>query len=137
MTITATTPAHALGTVDVTVATGVGTSATSAADEFTYANLPVVTGVSPSTGSAGGGTSVTVTGYCLWAFTIDRNGLGVHHLQLWIQLSVVPVVIAVLYVLLQLDAGRGGTPEDLVLKDRVVQACCVVWAILLVIGIYA
>jgi decaprenyl-phosphate phosphoribosyltransferase len=81
--------------------------------------------------------AVTVTGYCLWAFAVDRNGLGVHHVQVWIQLSVVPVVLAVLYVLLQLDAGRGGTPEDLVLSDRVVQVLGVCWAILVVIGIYA
>lgn len=80
---------------------------------------------------------VTVTGYCLWAFAIDRSGLGVHHVEIWIQLSVIPVVLAVLYVLLQLDAGRGGAPEDLVLEDRVVQALGVIWAILVVIGIYS
>jgi decaprenyl-phosphate phosphoribosyltransferase len=79
---------------------------------------------------------VTVTGYCLWAFAVDRNGLGVHHDQLWIQLSVIPVVLAVLYVLLQLDAGRGGAPEDLVLKDRTVQALGVIWAILVAVGVY-
>jgi len=81
--------------------------------------------------------AVTVTGYCLWAFTIDRNGLAVHHVQLWIQLSAVPVVLAVLYVLLQLDAGRGGAPEDLVLRDRVVQALGVVWVVLVFVGVYA
>ena len=60
-----------------------------------------------------------------------------HHVEIWIQLSVIPVVLAVLYVLLQLDAGRGGAPEDLVLEDRVVQALGVIWAILVVIGIYS
>jgi decaprenyl-phosphate phosphoribosyltransferase len=79
---------------------------------------------------------VTVTGYCLWAFAVDRNGLGIHHDQLWIQLSVIPVVLAVLYVLLQLDAGRGGAPEDLVLRDRVVQALGATWAVLVLVGVY-
>ena len=79
---------------------------------------------------------VTVTGYCLWAFSVDRNGLGVHHDPLWIQLSVIPVVLAVLYVLLQLDDGRGGAPEDLVLKDRTVQALGLIWALLVAIGVY-
>lgn len=79
---------------------------------------------------------VTVTGYCLWAFSVDRNGLGVHHDQLWIQFSAAPVVLAVLYVLLQLDAGRGGSPEDLVLKDRTVQALGVLWAVLVAVGVY-
>jgi decaprenyl-phosphate phosphoribosyltransferase len=80
---------------------------------------------------------VTVTGYCLWAFVADKTGLSVHHDQIWIQLSVIPVVLAVLYVLLQLDAGRGGAPEDLVLRDRVVQVLGVCWAVLVAIGIYA
>lgn len=79
---------------------------------------------------------VTVTGYCLWAFAIDKNGLGLHHDQLWIQLSVAPVVLAVLYVLLQLNAGRGGAPEDLVLKDRTVQALGAIWIALVAVGVY-
>jgi decaprenyl-phosphate phosphoribosyltransferase len=80
--------------------------------------------------------AVTVTGYCLWAFAIDRNGLGLHHDQLWIQVSVAPVVLAVLYVLLQLDSGRGGTPEDLVLKDRTVQVLTVLWIACVAVGVY-
>jgi decaprenyl-phosphate phosphoribosyltransferase len=80
--------------------------------------------------------AVTVTGYCLWAFAVDRNGLGLHHDQVWIQLSVAPVVLAVLYVLLQLDSGRGGAPEDLVLKDRTVQLLAVLWAALVAVGVY-
>ncbi|HUD68740.1 MAG TPA: decaprenyl-phosphate phosphoribosyltransferase [Acidimicrobiales bacterium] len=79
---------------------------------------------------------VTVTAYCLWAFTPDSSGLSVHHAALWIQLSVVPVVLAVLYVLLHLDAGGGGAPEDLVLKDRTVQGLAACWAILVAIGVY-
>ncbi len=81
--------------------------------------------------------AVTVTGYCLWAFAVDRNGLGHRHDQFWIQLSVAPVVVAVLYVLLQLDAGRGGAPEDLVLRDRTVQALGLAWAVLVAVGVYA
>ena len=48
----------------------------------------------------------------------------------------IPVVLAVLYVLLELDAGRGGAPEDLVLKDHVVQALGAVWAVLVAVGVY-
>ena len=39
-----------------------GTSATSPADQFTYVAAPTVTGVSPTTGPAAGGTLVTITG---------------------------------------------------------------------------
>jgi hypothetical protein len=62
--ITATTPAaSADGTIDVTVTNFGGTSATSPADQFTYADpAPTVTGVSPDTGSAAGGDTVTITG---------------------------------------------------------------------------
>src|SRR5262249_19960430 len=58
--ITATSPAHAAGAVDVTVTTPNGTSATSAADRFTYTTspaAPTVTGVSPNSGPTAGGTS--------------------------------------------------------------------------------
>jgi decaprenyl-phosphate phosphoribosyltransferase len=79
---------------------------------------------------------VTVTGYCLWAFSVDRNGLGAHHDPLWIQLSVIPVVLAILHVLLELDAGRGGAPEDLVLRDRTVQVLGMIWAVFVAIGVY-
>ena len=79
---------------------------------------------------------VTVTGYCLWAFTNERTGLSARHDALWIQLSVAPVVLAVLYVLLQLDAGRGGAPEELVLSDRTVQVLGACWVVLVAIGVY-
>jgi hypothetical protein len=62
--ITATTPAaSADSTVDVTVTDFGGTSATGAADQFTYADSPpTVTGVSPDTGAALGGDTVTISG---------------------------------------------------------------------------
>ncbi len=55
-------PAGSPGVVDVTVTTSAGTSAVSAADEFTYVAAPTVTGVSPSSGGTAGGTQITITG---------------------------------------------------------------------------
>ncbi|QRY70412.1 putative Ig domain-containing protein (plasmid) [Ensifer sp. PDNC004] len=60
--ITVTSPAHFAGTVDIRVTTAGGTSATSAADQFTYVPSPTVTSVTPTNGSTAGGTSVVVTG---------------------------------------------------------------------------
>ncbi len=62
-TITADSPAGT-GVVNVNVITPAGTSATSPADQFTYtvAAAPTVTGISPASGSAAGGTLVTITG---------------------------------------------------------------------------
>ena len=60
--VTATSPSGS-GTVDITVTTKGGTSAKSNADKFTYATpAPVVISVSPDSGPAAGGTSVTITG---------------------------------------------------------------------------
>jgi IPT/TIG domain/Galactose oxidase, central domain/Kelch motif len=70
---TATSPAGT-GTVNVTVTTAGGTSATSAADQFTYQAAPpaapAVTAVSPASGPAAGGTVVTVTGSSLAGGTV-------------------------------------------------------------------
>jgi hypothetical protein len=49
-------------TVDVQVTTSLGASATSAADQYTYAPPPDVSGISPTDGPAQGGTSVTLSG---------------------------------------------------------------------------
>jgi len=61
--IGAVAPAGSAGTtVDVTVTTPDGTSATGASDQFTYVAVPVVTGVAPASGPQAGGVSVAVTG---------------------------------------------------------------------------
>jgi DNA-binding beta-propeller fold protein YncE len=60
--ITAITPTGSAGTIDLTVITAGGTSATSSADHYTYIAAPTVTALSPSSGPTAGGTSVTLTG---------------------------------------------------------------------------
>ncbi|AVF40216.1 autotransporter outer membrane beta-barrel domain-containing protein [Pandoraea apista] len=61
--ITATSPARgSAGTVDVTVTTPGGTSATTLGDQFTYVASPTVTSISPASGPLGGGTGVVITG---------------------------------------------------------------------------
>ena len=81
--------------------------------------------------------TVVVTTYCLWAFDTSQSGLSnVHHNVTAIRLTVVPVVLAMLHVLRLLESGGGGAPEELVLSDRTVQVLGVVWAALLVVGIY-
>jgi hypothetical protein len=61
--LTVPVPPAAAGLVDVTVASVGGSSATGAADQYTFvATAPSVTAVSPNRGPTGGGTSVTITG---------------------------------------------------------------------------
>ena len=80
--------------------------------------------------------TVSVTAYCLWAF----EGSGIIHRALgrevWIHLTLLPVVLGTLHVLRLLDAGEGGAPEELVYRDRTLQVLGVLWAAFLAIGIY-
>ncbi len=66
-TITATTPAGAVGAKDVAVTTPGGTG--TGVGLFTYVVAPTVTGISPNYGTIAGGTSVTITGTNLTGVT--------------------------------------------------------------------
>jgi hypothetical protein len=74
--ITATTPAHAAGAVNVVVTTPAGTG--TATNLFTYnapaSVVPTVTTVTPSKGPPGGGTQVTITGTNLTGVTAVMFG---------------------------------------------------------------
>jgi len=81
--------------------------------------------------------SVAVTGYCLWAFDTSSTGLSsIQHHIIPIRLTVVPVVLAILFVMRDSESASGQSPEDLVLKNHTVQALLLVWALLLGLGIY-
>lgn len=82
--------------------------------------------------------TVTVAGYCLWGFDTSATGLSsIHHNIIPIRLSVIPVVLAILFIMREAEAGGGSAPEELILKNRTVQLLLVLWAILIAIGIYA
>jgi hypothetical protein len=59
-TITATAPAHAVGAVSIVVTTPGGTA--TGTNAYTYAAVPTFTSILPVSGTAAGGTSVTITG---------------------------------------------------------------------------
>jgi decaprenyl-phosphate phosphoribosyltransferase len=81
--------------------------------------------------------TVAVTGYCLWAFDTSSTGLSsIHHHIVPIRLTVVPVVLAILFVMRTSESTNGQSPEDLILKDHTVQVLLALWAVLLGIGIY-
>lgn len=80
--------------------------------------------------------SVTITAYCLWAF--ERSAaIGPSHHPIWFELSIVPVVLAVLHLELRFERGRGGAPEELALHDHMLQVVGVLWVVLFAIGVYA
>jgi hypothetical protein len=77
--INVTTPAHAAGTGDLVVVGPGGSSATSAADRYTYAvPVPTVTGLNVQAGPAAGGTPLTITGTNLGgAVAVSFGGMTV------------------------------------------------------------
>ena len=77
---TATSPTGT-GTVDITVATTAGISATRPADQFTYQAAPppapTISSISPTSGTTAGGTSVTISGTNLAsASSVDFGSSG-------------------------------------------------------------
>jgi hypothetical protein len=76
--IFANSPPGTEGPVDVTVTTGAGTSATNAFDTFTYdpPGRPIVSGVSPRTGPAAGGSGVQLFGSGFIGATAVTFGTG-------------------------------------------------------------
>jgi hypothetical protein len=65
------------GTIDITVTTSGGTSATSSADQFSYVALPTVVSLSQAAGPSGGGTTVVITGTSLsGASAVDFGSLA-------------------------------------------------------------
>jgi decaprenyl-phosphate phosphoribosyltransferase len=81
--------------------------------------------------------TVVVTGYCLWAFDTSITGLSTTYNDFVpIRLTVVPVVFAVLFILRSADAGDGAAPEELLLRNHVVQVLALIWVALLFWGVY-
>jgi IPT/TIG domain len=60
--ITLNVPQHSAGTLSVLVTTDGGTSANTAADDYTYVATPAVTALSPAMGPTAGGNLVQITG---------------------------------------------------------------------------
>jgi decaprenyl-phosphate phosphoribosyltransferase len=82
--------------------------------------------------SAGG----AILGYCLWAFSL-QTALAHHRDPIWYQMSIVPMIIALLRYTFLVEEGRGAKPEDLVFADRPLQVLGAVWLLLFALGVYA
>ncbi|MGH3637683.1 MAG: decaprenyl-phosphate phosphoribosyltransferase [Mycobacterium sp.] len=60
--------------------------------------------------------------YGLWAFERDRNAGGSLY-----AVSMIPFTIAILRYAVDVDGGLAGEPEDIALRDRVLQLLAVAW----------
>jgi decaprenyl-phosphate phosphoribosyltransferase len=59
--------------------------------------------------------------YGLWAFERDHGSAG------WFAVSMVPFTIAILRYAVDVDGGLAGEPDDIALRDRVLQLLAVAW----------
>lgn len=112
--ITATTPAHAAGAVDVAVTTPAGTATSTGG--FTYVvPTPAVTAVSPSSGPTDGGTPVTVTGSGFIAgATVSIGGIAATSVIVASTTSITAVTGAHAAGTVDVDVTNpGGTPGTL------------------------
>jgi decaprenyl-phosphate phosphoribosyltransferase len=65
--------------------------------------------------------TVMVVCYSLWAF--ERDGANAS----WYAVTIVPITIAMLRYAVDVDGGLAGEPEEIALKDRVLQLLFVAW----------
>ena len=81
--------------------------------------------------------TVVVTAYCLWAIDTSATGLSsIKHDIVPVRLSMVPVVLAILFIIRGAESPEGESPEDLLLKNRTVQVLALIWAGLMLGGTY-
>lgn len=72
---------------------------------------------------------VVVVAYSLWAFELGGRPSA------WASASIAPFVLALLRYAVDVDAGRAGEPEDIVLSDRVLQVLGLLWLIALSVAV--
>jgi len=75
----------------------------------------------------------TLVAYCTWAFaTKEISGSS------WpsYELSIIPMLAALMRYLLVLEQGRGGAPEEVFASDRTLQVLGLIWVIIFGLGVY-
>ena len=75
----------------------------------------------------------TLLSYCVWAFDVGK----LHDGRIpFYELSVAPMLVALLRYALVLDAGRGGAPEEVFYEDRPLQLVGLIWLVTFGLGVY-
>ena len=75
--------------------------------------------------------SVTILTYCLWAFEHPRTS----DIPWW-GLSIVPFVMGIMRYALLVDQGKGGAPEELVIRDPGLRYIGMAWVALFLGSVY-
>jgi len=75
--------------------------------------------------------TAVILSYGLWAFQLNERSQSV-----WSVISMVPFTIAVLRYAVDVDGGVAGEPEEIALKDRVLQVLALAWVVTIGISVY-
>jgi len=75
----------------------------------------------------------TLVAYCIWAFEAPVPGDGS---LIYYQLSIVPMLTALLRYLLILEQGHGAAPEEIFIADRTLQVLGLLWVAIFAVGVY-
>ena len=75
----------------------------------------------------------TILAYCVWAFDTGRIDPGPFPFY---ELSVAPMLLALLRYALVLETGHGGAPEEVFIQDRWLQLSGVLWLVTFALGVY-
>ena len=78
--------------------------------------------------------TATVVTYCMWAF---ENATKVDEVVPLHGLSIVPMVLALLRYLMVLENGGGGAPEEVFLRDRMIQLYGAAWVAVYGLAVYS
>ncbi|QGN35207.1 decaprenyl-phosphate phosphoribosyltransferase [Microlunatus sp. Gsoil 973] len=77
--------------------------------------------------------AMVLISYSLWAFEnlkLRPFGIG------WTAISIAPFTLGLLQYAREIDIGEAGEPEDVVIRDRVLQVFGLLWLIIICIAVY-
>ncbi len=102
-----------------------GASIRATLDDYSLGFLRIVLSVS---------CGATLLAYCFWAFEAKNAAESTWPFY---QLSIVPMLTALLRYLLILEQGHGAAPEEIFFADRTLQILGLVWIAVFAMGVYA
>ena len=77
--------------------------------------------------------AAALVSYCQWAFETSESAAAEFPFY---ELSIVPMLTALLRYALVLEQGRGAAPEEVFASDRILQLLGLVWVIIFGLGVY-
>ena len=77
--------------------------------------------------------AIVIMSYSLWAFEQRyAQPFGIP----WTAISIAPFTLAVLRYAMQIDRGKAGEPEDVVLSDPILQVLAVLWVVPVAVAVF-